>query len=196
MEKKHTGIVVKRYFPQKQKIVLFDDELGKITCVPPHDRISLGTLLSYEIQPRKPMAFIYDVELIAMPLDGLEMDILFVHHVLEVCYYFIPEQSTAPDVYDIMMLLFTKQACIRHPFFKKIFLFKLFALLGIYPDRTVPMDALMHRLLVDPLDILIRGDETYELERRLTKWLRDCMIMHPCIEYFRTVHFLDENRVV
>ena|SRR5271156_6042540 len=196
MHKKHTGIVVKRYFPQKQKIVLFDDELGKITCVPPHDRISLGTLLQYEIQERKPVAFIYDVELIAMPLDGLEMDILFVHHVLEVCYYFIPENSTATEVYDMMMLLFTKQSCIRHPFFKKIFLLKLFTLLGIYPDRTAPLDALVHKLLVDPLEILIRSDATDELERRLTKWLRDCMIMHPCIEYFKTVHFLDENRVV
>jgi hypothetical protein len=196
VHKKHTGIVVKRYFPQKQKIVLFDDEWGKITCVPPHDRISLGTLLSYEIQQRNGMPFIYDVELIAMPLDGGEMDILFVHHVLEVCYYFIPEQSIASEVYDMMMLLFTKQPCIRHPFFKKIFLFKLFVLLGIYPDRAVPLDALEHTLLINPLELLIRGDSTTQLERRLTKWLRDCMIMHPCIEYFKTVHFLDENRVV
>lgn len=196
MHKKHTGIVVKRYFPLKQKIVLLDDTLGKITCVPPHDRISLGTLLSYELQERSPMSFIYDVELIAMPLDGLDLDILFVHHVLEVCYYFIPDQSPASEIFEIMMLLFTKQPCIRHPLFKKIFLFKLFALLGIYPDNTVRVDALVHRLLAEPLEMLMRSDVTYELEQRLTKWLRDCMIMHPCIEYFKTVHFLDESRVV
>lgn len=195
MRKKHTGIVVKRYFPQKQKIVLFDDTLGKITCVPPHDRISLGTLLSYEIDERRSMPFIYDVELMAMPLDGLEMDILFVHHVLEMCYYFIPEHSIASDVYDMMMLLFTKDACIQHPLFKKIFLFKLFALLGIYPDNTVPLDAVVHRLMIDPFEVLIHSDVTIELERRLTRWLRDCMIMHPCIEYFKTGHFLDENRI-
>lgn len=192
----HTGIILKRYFPYKQKIVLLDDKLGKITAVPPSDEISLATLMQYELRSQGTMPFMYHVELIAWPLDGLEHDILFVHHVLEMCYYFIPVSSASEEIFDLLLLLYTRNTCIRHRLFKKIFLFKLFVLLGIYPEKGVSMDALIHQLLVQPLEITMQSDATYELEQRLTRWLRECVIMHPCIEYFKTIHFLNEsNRI-
>ena len=178
MHKKHTGIVVKRYFPQKQKIVLFDDEWGKITCVPPHDRISLGTLLSYETQVRNGVMFIYDVELIAMPFDGLEIDILFVHHVLEVCYYFIPIGSAEFQIYPFLINIMRSFDDISSVRIQKGLICKILAHLGVYPINShlaLPLEDFINI----PIDNVVMGNLELAHEDFFDRWLTWCLTTHP-----------------
>ena len=89
MEKK-TGIILKTFFPKKMKMVLLDEQMGKIEGVPPSDQFACGALLTYYAHQRGKIYFLHRIDLIDMPLTLAKDDILFLHHVLEICYFCAP----------------------------------------------------------------------------------------------------------
>ena len=100
--KEYVGIIVKTYLPQKYKLAILDKELGKIVCVPHREDIRCGTLISYHLSQQKNVYFIQNITIIDMPLSLAQYNLIFLHHVLEICYYFIPVGSNVPEIFDLL----------------------------------------------------------------------------------------------
>jgi len=194
--KKGTGIVLKTFFPQKQKISLFDKVQGKMSCIPDRNDIQPGGLIAYHLTNSQRMPFARMINLIESPLLLAREDIIFVHHVLEVCYYFIHSYDPAPEIFDLLMKLYHSEIILCDDKNKKIFLFTLFWKLGIYPESKNFDSILFRNFAMKFVDRL--GFEYIDLENEqlVDAWLYECLSLHPCFNYFKTVHFLRKSRVV
>jgi hypothetical protein len=195
MEKK-TGIILKTFFPKKMKMVVLDQQLGKIEGVPPHDNFTCGSLLSYYAQARGPVYFLHTISLMDVPLWLAKDDILFLHHVLEICYMCVPFGSTAPEIFNLIYQLYEEFKIPHGKEFKIAFLFKLLILLGMHPDESHFQDPSYYLLARESIDTIINKSIDLDTKEALHEWVRSCIAIHPLIHVFKTVHFLDSDRLL
>ncbi len=190
MEKK-SGIILKTFFPKKMKMVVLDQQLGKIEGVPPSDQFAVGSLLSYHAQQRGTVYFLHEINLIDMPLSLAKEDILFLHHVLEICYFCAPFGSNVPEIFHAVMQLYQERPTAYVHEFKIAFLFKLLILLGMHPDEPRFEDPFYYYLARESIDTIMDKSIHLDTKQALHEWVRRCIAIHPLIHVFKTVHFLD-----
>ena len=89
----YTGIVLNHQFPLRHTITLLDKELGRMEGILLKGEVSAGMLLQYDITLRLGRSYIQEIDIIAVPSELIHSDFLFLHHVLELCFYFIPPES-------------------------------------------------------------------------------------------------------
>jgi len=191
----HTGIVLKN-FPAKYKVALLDESAGRIDAVHFGQEFSPGTALQYALvsgHGNRSNLKIDDVRLYAMPFFLARSDVLFLHHVLEICFHFIPVGSCTSGIFDALRLLYATDTAEWNMLYKKIFLCKLFVTIGYYPDIEKIGKRFVGILLESSLNDIPSDIELPDLERHLTDWLRQCIAQHPAIEYFNTVQFVTRN---
>jgi hypothetical protein len=193
---KNTGIVLKNYYPSKCKLALLDRDLGKIMAVPHRVDISHGTLISYFSRTQESMHFIYNIDIMDMPLALAQHDIFFVHHVLELCYYFIPQGSQALHVFRTLLHFYEFPVILDTPVMKKIFIMKIFFMLGVHPEGNYLRNAQCIELLSTSIDILASRSIDLSIEQELDVWLEYCIKNHPRSEYFKTMNFLFKTKAL
>ncbi len=175
-------------------MVVLDQQLGKIEAVPPSDQFAVGSLLSYYARPRTSIYFLHEIALMDMPLALAKDDILFLHHVLEICYFCAPFGSNVPEIFDAVMQLYQEHATPYAYEFKIAFLFKLLILLGMHPDEPRFQDPFYYHLARESIDTIIDKSIHLDTKQALHEWVRSCVSIHPLIHAFKTMHFLDTNR--
>ncbi len=173
------------------KIALLDREYGRIDGITLKTPV-LGALIGYKIERERSSAFfIGECSINDLPSFLARLDILFWHHVLELCYYFVPIGSQDPELFELLLFLYTvEKGSLWGIQAKKMYLFKLLSMIGMQPEFPKIPDVMMHQLMALPLDRLsdeVLGEES---EKMLEEWLRVCVSEHPEIEQFKTVHFL------
>lgn len=193
---KNKGIVLKTYVPQKCKLAVLDQELGKIMAVPNRQTIGNGAFINYYVQPRQNMHFIYDIELIDLPMALAKEDLLFVHHILELCYYFMPLNSCSHSIFNQLIFLYTSPVVLSSMLLKKVFLFQLFTKLGLYPEGPQFQTPQFHFLATASIDTIPLQKIDLIIEQELDTWLLNCISLHPCAKNFKTIQFLHTNRVL
>lgn len=196
--KRHWAIVLKNYYPKKQTLALLDGQLGKVTGASAAiAEISAGSFIAYSVDARRTnYLLLHQIELLDLPLFIAHEDILFLHHLLELCYYFIPDGSNALSVFNLLQMVYTPGDWMSKTVLKKIFLCKLFAFLGIYPEeesmKTPAYSRLMSTTFTEVMDMVFQQED----EHIIDSWLRMCIASHPIAGKFKTVHFLDAHRNV
>lgn len=193
---KNIGIVLKNYQPQKCKLAILDRDAGKIMAVPNRADISHGALIMYYEREQPYLSFINSIDIIDMPLMLSQEDITFVHHVLELCYYFIPMGSMAPQVFSSLLRLYEYPLLLVTAQLKKIYILQLFAQLGVYPEHSAVRTAHLTQLVSTSIDILATQSLDLRIEQELDAWLVHCVRTHPYAKYFKTINFLPMNKVV
>lgn len=191
---KHYGIVLKNSFPQKYSLDLLDNKSGRIIGISKAiEYISVGSLIMYTIDKKKqnPL-FLYQIELQEVPFPLAREDIFFLHHVLEICYYFIPIGSDAIVIYNQLQLLYASGDWIKNVLLKKIFLVKLFAFLGIYPEEKKIKKPFFHHIIMSSFVSLLEQNFS-EHEEEINEWLHECLASHPHIDKFKTTYLFDIN---
>lgn len=193
---KNKGIVLKSYQPYTCKVILLDADYGKITAVPHRENMSNGVCISYYLQEQPNIFFMRDIEIIDMPMALAREDIFFVHHILELCYYFIPMGACVPGIFPLLVKLYDSPHVFENVLLKKIFLFQCFTVLGLYPEGKKFQDPFFLYLSTASIDNL--ADQSVDLvhEKELDNWLLHCISVHPRIEHFKTINFLHTHRVV
>lgn len=190
---KRYGIVVKNYFPAKFALSLLDNKAGKMLGVSHSiEKLAAGCLISYTIDRKQNPLFLYDIQMKDSPLQVAQEDILFLHHLLEICYYFIPLGTEASPVFNLLQLLYRPGQWLQSRILKKIYVMKLFASMGIYPEEsTLSKKALELFSLHSFATIIEKNINTSEDE--IDVWLNLCLNSHPHREKFKTVHFLENT---
>lgn len=205
------GFVVKSFFPQKQKICLITRGSGKILLAVRlpngYQVISVGSLVECCLQSANNIYISNRIEVLFVPIEQAKCHIYWIHHILEICYYFAPLHAPCAelfcflqDVYRVSLvsLLFPSDFDL----IKKIVLLKLFELLGFYPKqeylfllgyfdviRIISIDSSnnekvrsLHALLANISDKMIDGVDA---------WLLQCLYEHPNAISFKTITFFD-----
>lgn len=183
------GIVLKNL--SAHKVAILNDIVGRIDAVvikPPH----LGSVIIYTVQrTRGTLQFLDHYSIIDMPFFWGRNDILFWHHVLELCYYFMPVGSYAAELFELLSFLYTvEKGSLWGVHAKKIYLFKLLSMIGIQPEVPRISASKVHQLIASSAKEIATIELDEESEKIMDEWIRVCVSQHPAIEQFNTIHFL------
>ncbi len=183
------AIVLKCISPHKN--ALLDREHGRLDGIAIRPPV-LGALIVYTVERERAGAhFIGESSVIDLPFFLARSDILFWHHVLELCYYFVPIGSHAPELFELLLFLYTVDTISLWGIHaKKLYLFKLLSTIGMQPELPHIPDFRMHQFMALPPDQLSNEVLDEKSEKILDEWLRVCVSEHPAIEQFKTMHFL------
>ena len=173
---------------------MLDKQLGRIEGIVASDIMSVGSLVQYAARPCTGGFFLTDIQVVHVPLVLAKIDLLFLHHVFELCYYFAPIGSSVLGVFDLLMFLYAAEQEWGNRLLKKIFLFKLLTTLGMYAECDSICKVCFHYLITTPIDKLNSDLIDLNCKKKLNRWLQFCVAQHPAINKFKTVHFLNENR--
>jgi hypothetical protein len=194
--KRHKGIVLKKQEAGASMIIILDAELGKMRCVSDAFAVCTGDLIDYYIVRKRHQVSLEKIDRIALPLSMAAAQLLFFHHVLEVCNYFILPGMSMPQVFELLALLYQLPAqAITIPF-KKCFLAKLLVAIGMHPDGFLSQHASFYALLALPLDSIPNEAMLNDIDDELNVWLRSCVLEHPQMQKLNTIHFLTEYGVL
>jgi len=191
---KNTGIVLKKYFPLKKTISILDKDIGKIQCIPKKKCLPNGSIVSYLITKRKNRYLIENIEILYVPFNTAIDDIFFFHHILEICYYFIPQGAQNAEAFSLIHYLYYFGYRIKYIIDKKLFLFKLFIFLGLYPEGEKFQTPIFHKLAIESIDTLLDKKLHLGIEKDLDMWLHLCVQVHPMFRHLKTINFLYNNR--
>lgn len=191
MQKSYSAIVI-RQLETPHKIALLDRVAGRVDGIVSSPLVRVGSLIEYTIEKnRGTMRYIRHYSVVDVPLSLARTDILFWHHILELCYYFVPLGSFTQQLFELLEFLYTVDVgvywCMRA---KKLYLFKLLTCIGVYTRLPrLPIEQLL-RFQSMPLTMITDDVINEQSEKQLDEWLRLCVYEHPAIRKFQTMHFL------
>lgn len=174
-------------------MAVLDEHLGKIEAVPGCDKYTCGSVISYYVQPKGSIYFLHTITLMDMPLALAREDILFLHHVLEICYFCAPYGSKVEEIFTLILQLYQEHVLPYTINFKIAFLFKLLILLGLHPDDPQFQNPYYYVLARESIDTIVSKSIHLNTKQALHEWVRSCISVHPLVHVFKTVHFLDFN---
>lgn len=184
--KKFVGIVLKKYSPKKQKISIFDNTLGRIEAVYTNNvslqSIHHGSLIHYYTEQRSTdLYLITQCEVQTIPFELAQHDIHFLHHILELSYYFLPLNCAYPETFELL-----KTSLSNALFNKAIILLRFFSSLGIYSEDLPFEKNYFHRLLSDHFETILKEKFNESQLKQLDMWLMRCKQLHPYSKNFKT----------
>ena len=182
------GIILKRSNPTKPVYSILDSQDGVIVCSIAREDMCAGAYIEYTRSIRLTWMVANEVELIEFPCISQVADILLLHRALEICSLCMPTGSSTPGVFEHIRYLYDNSMMprLRTAVIKKIFLCKLFALLGFYPHEKKFQNPFFHSLATESLDNLGAFSVSIVQEKDIEEWLQSCVAMHTCEQKFKT----------
>ena len=191
MQKSYTAIVV-RQLETPHKVALLDRVAGRVDGIISSPLLRVGSLIEYVVERnRGTLCYIKHYSVVDVPISIAQSDILFWHHILELCYYFVPLGSFTQQLFELLEFLYTVDSCLGWCMrSKKLYLFKLLFLVGVYTRLPrLPVEQIQYFQAL-PLNQIADEVLDAQSEKMLDEWLRLCVYEHPAIRKFRTTHFL------
>lgn len=199
----HQAIVLQNLNPRKKIVCLLDQELGRIegtiSPISKIDRIAPGMVINYFIRTWKNMYVFYDIEIIDEPSYLAAHDILFIHHVLELCSFFLPLNDSCEPVFHLVKELYSENRLLEGSIAKKMLLCKFFGLIGIYPENAPSYGNEFFNLIsrainsnfdTHNIDYSSCNLDDSTMRKKLRSWLLGCVAAHPQAHTIKTIHFL------
>lgn len=173
------AIVIRNYLPEKNRLILFDREKGLCeVIVPSRGKYTHGALLEFTVKEFRTKYMLAESSVIALPAQWVLEDLVFFHAILELVLYFIPLDSNPTGVFAHLELLRKDIPMQNIVLYKKLFICRLFSLLGICPDDADSFDEKFLYLISAPIDIMLSVQE-FLTKYPLDVWMRKCVMSHP-----------------
>lgn len=213
MYKKELGFVLKRFLPNKNKISVLSQNLGKIEIITQPDekifQLWPGMLIYFYLDRQMgKVFFVQNLEIVMSPYYDNILDMTWIHQFLEICYYFLQPQDPAKEVFGHLYNSFN--ISILNQYFsdelfiiKKIYIIKLLELLGFYPERDLIIYLGLYIDLTSIYINFIDKDKIKLLKNNLQKvkrehilkinnWIRQSLIVHSNFRFLKTIN-IKEN---
>jgi len=188
------GILVRITKDQQPTYIIVDEEYGKFSAIAVRSDISRGSLLSYSVTQQRNKTCIHGIDVLDLPTINNEYDLIFFHQVLELVYYFLPLGKQASDIFCLLLYLYASFEQLHSDGLKKLFLSKLFAHLGFYPEGQEVNFSFFSMIRMESIEVVISRKVDLSLERKLDRWLDYCISLHPCTKYFKAIsHFMSRK---
>jgi hypothetical protein len=195
--KQSIGIVLKSSHTHEQDIVLLDRYLGKISgTMVSRTPITVGngTVMTYTLVRKKSRYTFESIDLEYVPFSCARDDIFFLHHVLELCYYFLPEECAVDEVFQMLIYLIHIVPYEKVAPRKYVVLARLLFLFGLYPEHDIVCSYLQG--LVDmSLDHFFDAPHSEHMRASVRQWVWSCIMTHPAKRQFKTIGLLKRAEV-
>lgn len=192
MEEKH-AIILSSYIANRNNLLVLDSHDG-VCCLffKRQPRCCCGDLVTYSLRTQGRYCFVDDMFTNAAPALAHVDALFFLHQVLEICRYSVPEGDEARAVFNLLLTLYgEKGSCLlgqqRAFLSQKIFLCKLFILLGLYPDDKKFQKLYFNRIIHESIDSLMDQPIDLKYAGELDEWIRACFAIHPNAKSFKTI---------
>ena len=172
---RNVGIVLRHF---GRYITIFDRTHRRRDVITYRVPVSRGAFISYILTQDKGQQIAIDVQLEYMPLAQARLDIYFLHSLLEMCYYFIPEGGIEVPIYSFLLKILRSFELLTSGGAQKSVLCIFFAHLGIYPPEA-QLCGFVEVFLNTPIDNVVQGNLELAHEDFLNKWLIWCVNMYP-----------------
>ncbi len=206
MQDKIISFVVKNHFPLHNKVTLITQDHGKITGYLKNNAIvknlSHGSIISCSITELKNNYLVIDsLDIIITFMPESQTAINWLHHLLELCRYFIPEKSPNDRIFfwivNFIALLHAAQLkkCPSFSSIQKIYILYFFELTGM---THRPLNE-KHYALIKEINTLIKANDFIGLNllsykesdsKTLTSFIVKTLQEHPCFVHFKTIPFV------
>lgn len=187
--KRSLGIVL---FYKGRNISIFEEQKGRIDALlymkpTAHSRVQKGSVISYSVSCNNYQeSLLQDVQVEHVPLLWAKDDIYFLHYLLELCYYFIPQGNSCPTTFSFFMNIFSQFSSFVTVLHKKRVLCKFFSQLGMYPYDS-EIQQCVEQLLKMPIDNLMDADLQLASEDLCDQWINWCIQTHPQGKWFKAM---------
>lgn len=151
------AIVVKNWFPKKNKVTILHEQFGKInlfvTELEQASKLCNGSLIFCDIQKKESSYQCHFIDVYFIPFDSQVYDLYFVHDILKICLNFAPWHIMMPDILSLILDIYKDLESVSSEQ-KKIYVLKLFLFLGIFPEDRLLYQIVMqgYRLNVENID--------------------------------------------
>ena len=189
------AIVLRNEYPERLRMLLFDENRGIVSCWSDRMDLAVGSLIDYSCAESGTGYSAQAINVHALPCCGQLSDLLFFHQVVEICVQFIPEGSEAKDLFALLLFLYDQKRFIslQNDFLKKVFLCKIFIILGIWPAGKKFQNSFFYRIASESIDNLLGLSIELKDECVLNDWLQMCIAMHPHARDFKTWQFVSRE---
>lgn len=188
----NTGIVLKDYSPIKKRITILDNTLGKIEAIYKNKKfipkISSGTIISYNAKTSNYFFKLEDINIIYIPINFGQKDLFFLHHLIELCYFFLPELDSSQEVFQFLVFIYKNINSFKTSLDKKKILCKFFKIIGVYPENETQFPKDFLNLISQSINSKVT--EKDDLHKYINKWLLECIYSHSASKKFKTLNFL------
>lgn len=187
----NSGIILKSNL---NKLTILDEKLGKITCYIKLKKNNLiqGAHLDYVLEVFNDYYYISNIKILNAPGNiskYIYHDLIFFHHVIEICYYFLPLNCNENISYIFTLILSLYENNIAdNKFLKKLFLYNLFKILNIYFEYDVQDYNFMNKNYKIGIDL----ENIITLNNSLKRWLTLCISRQPYYNRLKTINFMKE----
>lgn len=208
MQTKEFGFILKRFLPYKKKLSVLCNNKGKINLttqpIEKCNNLWPGMLISfYPTFINKKICLANNIEILINPHESTTSEFYYMHHILEICYYFAPLDNPCPEIFHFLYDYFSLVKIENHfgnkiNIIKKIYLIKLLCLIGFYPEkplisilniydqiRSNSIDFNNHRKVQSLTKDLNEIELLYN--KKINGWALSCLNSHPCFKLFKTI---------
>ncbi|MBD3231814.1 hypothetical protein GF322_04095 [Candidatus Dependentiae bacterium] len=208
MKLKEYGFIIKRFFPQKQKISVISKQVGKIELITNKStKCHLywpGMLISFF--PSKTKNFIYlaeNIEIISTIQNIQNLNFYWFCRLLEICYYFVRLENPCTEIFfflnNCMFLIENNFLYINKiHIIKKIYELKFLVLLGFYPSQEhccyLDLYNNLTSLFIDfenKAKVKFLKNQLNKINtenfKKLEVWINKCLNNHPYSKKFKTI---------
>lgn len=207
----HQGFIVKRFLPNEQKVSVLTLSYGKnslfikdpLLC----NRLYPGMVITYVLFKKNGSSHeVTNLEIVELFKNTSFQDTIWIHHILELCYFFCPLNNPCDEIFLFLtqyFYFFNNIAILltnRLPFYT-VSLVKLLTLFDFQPKPLLThFEDIFESLVAYSIDIdkpqnlesiiecLQAIPEKTLLQARL--WGAECIKKHPCFASFKTVDIL------
>lgn len=193
------GIVLRTWYPERCSTLIFDENSGLIKALvcgkDEWRKVQHGALVTYERVERGERTFIQNLNLVAFPDAWARKDLSFLHHVLELCAVFIQPNGAERALFKHLCRWYEGVVFCENnediDWERLVFLARFFLLIGCYPDddNYVTVRFIARNPHIDSEDRALKRPV-------ITRWLRQCVALHPLSSKFKTVTFLEGGRTL
>ncbi len=196
LETAHRGIVLRRCSQNRDRLWIFDRDDGKVRCTVQGPVPIVGSYIKFYVSKRGDWgAVIRAVTVLDIPFWLAHHNLHFLHHVLELCYYFLSDNNPSTQTFDFVLELYRLRNEGPQDRWMKIFLFKLLISFGSYSSHSPLSMQVFYWLSIESIDSIMNSPLHLEIERSMDDWLCSCVGAHPYFGDFKTVQFLTNLRV-
>ena len=200
------GFVLKRFLPKKQKCSVFTRQHGKIDLVCRSERdcqkLWPGMLVSFTpiLSPAR-FYFCSDLEILESPSPLDHSNLELIHHILELCYYFMQLDDSSENVFNYIKRVFivlngVGSKNMTSPVMHDLCIAGLLAECGFYPQEKIgAIIALFVKEVLGFIDFPNNASvQSFERmliatglqpQEKLNKWIWSCMEQHPRAYVFK-----------
>ncbi len=201
---KEQGFVIKRFYPHKNKFSILSKMYGRADLIVTQPtmcaRVWPGMCVSFIPYKRDNGIYTHTVAIEYTPEERSHDELIALHHILELCYFYLPTNNPCPEIYNLISLfitftLYQQTLCAMYPVIQNLWVAKFLSLMGFYEQAPIIKDLTIFDMMI--VDFTHSQNLEFSMSQikhiniqKINDWIMLCLKTHPLYAHFKTVRLM------